>query len=293
MAVVPDGGGRPPAATPSVSRRREVGEGSARSLLMTVLGEFVLPFGQQVWTATLVHSLGLVGVEQSSARQALARTAAEGWLVSDRVGRRVRWSLTAAGRALLMEGADRIFSFGSGDLSWDGRWLVVLISIPEPMRALRHKARTQLSWAGFGSPMPGVWISPHPAAATEAKAILDGLDLSNKALSFVAEYGALGNQKDMVMAAWDLAEVERHYEGFIEEFSNLQPRSADDIFVAQTRLVHEWRRFPFLDPQLPRLLLPPHWSGRAATALFGTKYAQWREPARRRWSEFAAAAGGA
>lgn len=273
---------------PALSRRREIGEGSARSLLMTILGEFVLPFGQQVWTATLVRALMMADIEEKSARQALARIAAEGWLSSDRVGRRVRWSLTDAGRDLLSEGAHRIYSFGSGEHSWDGRWLVVLISIPESMRTLRHKLRTQLNWAGFGSPSPGVWISPRIGAEADAKAILDDLDLSDKALSFVAEYGALGNQQDMVTAAWNLAEVERRYEEFIGEFAELDARSPDDILLAQIRLVHEWRRFPFLDPQLPRLLLPSQWSGTAATRLFDEKHTQWREPARRRWSELSA-----
>lgn len=276
------------AAVPAVSRRREVGEGSARSLLMTILGEFVLPFGQRVWTSTLVRALGMVDIEEGSARQALARTAAEGWLSSERVGRRVRWTLTDAGRRLLAEGAQRIYTFGSGERSWDGRWLVVLVSIPESMRALRHRLRTQLSWAGFGSPSPGVWISPRHDAAAEAKDILDGLGLSAKALSFVAEYGPLGSQQDMVAAAWDLVEIERRYRDFIAAFADLDPRCADGIFVAQVRVVHEWRRFPFLDPQLPRLLLPPRWSGTAAIELFEVKHSQWRDPARRRWSEFAA-----
>jgi phenylacetic acid degradation operon negative regulatory protein len=256
-------------------------------MLMTILGEFVLPFGQQVWTTTLVHALGLVGVEPGSARQALARTAAEGWLSSDRVGRRVRWSLTDAGRRLLSEGAQRIYTFGSGEVSWDGRWLVVLVSIPESTRGLRHKLRTQLNWAGFGSPSPGVWISPRQDAAAEAKDILDAMDLSSKALSFVADYGVLGCQQDMVAEAWDLAEIERRYEDFIAEFADLDPRLADDVFVAQIRLVHEWRRFPFLDPQLPRLLLPPHWSGTSATQLFQDKHARWRDGARRRWNNLA------
>ena len=81
-------------AHPVVSRRREVGGGSARSLLMTVLGEFVLPMDGPVWTSALVDALGLFGVEVKSARQALARIGAEGWLESERVGRRVRWRLT-------------------------------------------------------------------------------------------------------------------------------------------------------------------------------------------------------
>lgn len=284
--------GGPDALGPSVSRRREVAEGSARSLLMTVLGEFVLPFGQPVWTAALVRAMGLLEIEEGSARQALARTAAEGWLSSERFGRRVRWSLTEAGSRLLGEGAQRIYSFGSGEQSWDGRWLVVMISIPESMRALRHKLRTQLSWAGFGSPTPGVWISPHIAAATEAKAVLEDLDLSGKALSFVAEYGMVGgSQQDMVGAAWNLDHIEQRYEEFIAEFAELKPKTPDEVFVAQIRLVHEWRRFPFLDPRLPRLLLPPHWSGTEATRLFEDKHSLWREPARRRWSDFAAAGG--
>jgi phenylacetic acid degradation operon negative regulatory protein len=270
---------------PVVSRRREVGGGSARSLLTTVLGEFVLPFSRPVWTATLVEVLALFGVEEKAARQALARTAAEGWLRSDRVGRRVRWSLTRPGRRLLAEGAARIYGFGSGERRWDGQWLVLLVSVPETMRDLRHKLRTRLSWAGFGSPTAGVWITPHPEAEADAKLILDELDLS--AMSFLANYGALGEERDMVASAWDLAEVADRYDAFIAEFADLTPDTPDAVLRAQTLLVHEWRRFPFLDPQLPADLLPPKWSGTTATTLFNDKHIRWRTPAQDRWTELA------
>ncbi|MGH3877575.1 MAG: PaaX family transcriptional regulator [Actinophytocola sp.] len=273
---------------PVVSRRREVGSGSARSLLTTVLGEFVLPNAQPVWTATLVDVLALFGVEEKAARQALARTAAEGWLRSDRVGRRVRWSLTRPGRRLLAEGAERIYGFGSGGRPWDGRWLVLLVSVPETMRDLRHKLRTRLSWAGFGSPTAGVWITPHPAAESDAKRILDELALSGQAMSFLANYGALGQERQMVTSAWNLTEVAEHYDAFIDEFASLTPDTPDAILRAQALLVHEWRRFPFLDPQLPTDLLPPKWSGTTATALFNDKHVCWRTPAQQRWSELAA-----
>ena len=39
------------------SRRREIGSASARSLLLTVLGEFVHPRHSSVWTATLLDAL--------------------------------------------------------------------------------------------------------------------------------------------------------------------------------------------------------------------------------------------
>jgi phenylacetic acid degradation operon negative regulatory protein len=257
---------------------------------MTILGEFVLPRGEPVWTSTLVDVLALFDVEEKSARQALARTAAEGWLSSDRVGRRVRWQLTAPGRRLLVEGAERIYGFGSGNREWDGRWLVVLVSVPEAMRDLRHRLRTRLSWAGFGSPAPGVWITPRAEAEADAKLVLDELSLSDQAMSFVATYGALGRERDMVAAAWNLDEVAERYERFIDEFSGLRPRPPDEMLRTQTRLVHEWRRFPFLDPQLPRELLPPRWSGTKATNLFNDKHVRWREGAQRRWAEIVSSA---
>jgi len=53
--------------------------------------------------------------------------------------------------------------------------------------------------------------------------------------------------------------------------------------------VHEWRRFPFLDPQLPRALLPPGWSGSKAAELFHRKHAEWDAATSQRWDEICSA----
>lgn len=272
---------------PTVSRRREIGQASARSLLMTMLGEFVLPRGGPVWTQTLVSALALLGIEPKSARQALARTAAEGWLEPDRVGRRVRWSLTPPGRRLLAEGAQRIYAFGRDEVEWDGRWLLLLVSVPESQRDLRHRIRTQLNWAGFGSPAPGVWVSPHASQQAEGRRILADAGLSGSAMSFLASYGQIGSQ-DMLMArSWDLDALQQRYADFIDEFTGLDPATGDAALRAQTRLVHEWRRFPFLDPRLPEQLLPENWSGTKAADLFHTRHADWHPAAQRHWDQLA------
>jgi phenylacetic acid degradation operon negative regulatory protein len=268
---------------PTVKRRREVSHASARSLLMTVLGEFVLPRDRPVWTSTLVDVLGMFDVEEKSARQALARTAAEGWLVSERVGRRVRWSLTPPGRRLLTEGAERIYGFGKQPPDWDGRWLMLLISVPESKRDLRHRLRTQLTWAGFGSPAPGVWVSPDTGRQAEASKIVSELQVGSPAMSFIASYGEIGDEDAMVARSWDLSDLEDRYEDFIDEFTGLKPTTGPAVLHAQTRLVHEWRRFPFLDPQLPLRLLPPNWSGVKAAELFHSRHVEWREQAQRHW----------
>ncbi|WP_224386468.1 PaaX family transcriptional regulator C-terminal domain-containing protein [Pseudonocardia sp. ICBG1293] len=297
--ATPDSVYEPEGPDGSALRRRELGQTSARSLLLTVLGEFVLPAGEPVWTRALLDVLGALGVEAKSARQALARTAGEGLLTSDRDGRRVRWSLTPAGSELLSDGAARIYGFGRPATGWDGRWLVLLASVPESRRRLRHRLRTRLAWAGLGSPAPGVWVSPDPGKEERVAAVLDELDLAGSGYSFVGHYGGIGRADDIVAQAWDLDVVERAYSEFLDEFGpHLDPASgpatpdphADDgcdVLARQVRLVHAWRRFPFLDPELPAELLPEHWAGSRATELFTTLHERWDAPARATWAGLA------
>jgi phenylacetic acid degradation operon negative regulatory protein len=259
----------------AINRRREPRQPSARSLLLTVLGEFVRPAGQPVWTVTLVRVLALLGVAEKAARQALARTAAEGWIASRRHGRLAQWELTDAGRRLLTEGANRIYTFGQPRPEWDGRWIVLLAGAPDAGRDARHRLRTQLTWAGFGALPGGVWVSPDLGREQEASRILDELGLAGKAMSFTASYGAIGSAADVVALAWDLRAVEARYEQFIDTFTPIEPADDAQALTAQALLVHEWRRFPFLDPRLPSDLLPPGWLGAEAAKLFAARHARW------------------
>jgi phenylacetic acid degradation operon negative regulatory protein len=274
-------------AHPALSRRRELGATSARSLLLTVLGEFVLPHGEPVWTQALLDVLGELGIEPKSARQALARTAAEGLLFSDRSGRRVRWSLTDNGRRLLSDGAARIYGFSAPSRGWDGRWLVLLISVPESQRQLRHRLRTRLAWAGLGSPAPGVWLTPDPGKEAEVADVIADLELDAASSSFVGPFGTIGNPAEVVALAWDLAEVEAAYEDFIATFADAEPRSAADCLTHQIHLVHAWRRFPFLDPKLPSELLPAEWAGIRAAELFDRLHQRWERAAQQQWRRMA------
>lgn len=272
---------------PEVRRRREVGHGSARSLLMTLLGEFVLPRKQPVWTGVLVDAMKMFGIEEKSARQALARTGNEAWLESEKIGRRVRWSLTSPGTKLLTEGGERIYSFGAEKRAWDGKWLILLVSVPESKRDLRHPLRTKLTWAGFASPAPSVWICPHPAQEAEALDILRELDLQD-AMSFIGGYGAVGDETSLVQDSWGLGDLRVRYEDFVAAFSDVEPSDGGEALQAQARLVHEWRRFPFLDPQLPEALLPANWSGTKAAELFHRRHSEWNEPAQAYWDKLIA-----
>lgn len=270
----------------ALARRRE--GASARSLLLTVLGEFVLPRRGAAWTGALVGALAELDVEEKAARQALARTAAEGLLTSQRDGRRVRWMLTAEGSRLLEQGAERIYGFGRVTRTWNGSWLVVAVSVPETQRQLRHRLRTRLTWAGLGSPMPGLWVSPDVTKEREVAAAV--AELGIEAFSFTGAYGRVGQEQRVVDEAWDLEEVEQRYRAFLEDVGAEQARDARQAFAAQVRLVQEWRRFPFLDPALPPELLPEDWPGPRAAGMFHRRHAEWHAGAQEHWEVLEASA---
>jgi phenylacetic acid degradation operon negative regulatory protein len=83
--------------------------------------------------------------------EALARTASDGMIGVERIGRRARWHLTDAGRHLLAEGAERICTFAGQASTWDGRWLILGVTVPDSQRELRQRLKTRMTWAGFGA----------------------------------------------------------------------------------------------------------------------------------------------
>ena len=267
---------------PAISRRHAAGAGSARGLLFTVLGEFVLPGGETAWTSTFIDVFGRLGVEEKAIRQALMRTAADGWLSSERVGRRTMWRLTPAAERLLIDGTERIYGFPGPTTDWDGRWLIVLARAPETDRAARHLLRTRLTWAGLGSPAPGVWLSPHAERAGEVEQALLEAGVLPEAQVFVGRHDGQGDVATMVRQAWDLDAVEARYEEFTERFRG---RTRGDALPAVVELVHAWRRFPWIDPALPEELLPRPWSGATAAKLFARLHGRWAPAARAQWEK--------
>jgi phenylacetic acid degradation operon negative regulatory protein len=195
--------------------------------------------------------------------------------------------LTDAGTRLLKEGTDRIYGFAADDRRWDGRWLVLTVGVPENARPLRQKLRVRLGWAGLGSVNGTTWVTPRVDREHEARRVLDELGLLEGSWSFVAGAGGIGDERSLTRSAWDLDAIEARYEDFLELAARRRPRTDRQALVAQVRLVQEWRRFPLLDPGLPRELLPPRWSGHRAAEVFRERHAAWAPRAQVAWAELA------
>jgi len=255
---------------------------SARAYLLILLGDYVFDQDDAAWTHTVVDALGLVGFEEKAARQALTRSANAGLLDPRRVGRRTRWHLTPAGRAGLAAARDRLFATGP-ERDWNGDWLILLATVPENHRNLRHRLRTSLSWAGFGSLGPGVWLSPHPSHATEARGVLESLGEPVQGTLLHARLDDPEDRQRLANQAWDLPELDRQYRAFLDRFTPARPDSPGQALAELTHLLYQWRRLLLADPGLPPGLLPPQWSGERARRLLLERHPRWRRRAHTWW----------
>lgn len=241
-----------------------------RSFLFTLYGDYVHPLGQEdVRVGALVRIAGELGVTGNALRSALSRMTREGWLAARRSGGSPRYTLTARGRELIEEGIRRIY--GRHRASWDGRWLLVSYSLSEPRRGQRDRLRQGLSFLGLGSLGNGLFVTPHDLRQPVHELIRRyGVERE-----VTMHYGTLEWPTDpgqVVSRAWDLRRLEARYAEFLERTNRERgtAAAADDreSFRRRFLLTHEFRRFPFSDPDLPDALLPEGWLGAAAREAF-------------------------
>jgi phenylacetic acid degradation operon negative regulatory protein len=161
--------------------------------------------------------------------------------------------------------------------------------VPEDRREVRHQLRSRLAWAGLGSLGGGVWLTAHVEREAELVTAVNG-EPAAEVTSFRAELGAFGDPHRVVRDAWDLEQVRDQYDAFIDDFARVRPTTPEACFRMQTLLVHAWRKFPFLDPDLPAELLPAGWPLRRAHDLFVDRHASWQDAARGHFEQLEAGA---
>jgi phenylacetic acid degradation operon negative regulatory protein len=257
---------------------------SARAYLLIVLGEYALDGGAAAWTQTVVEALGLAGFEEKATRQALSRTAAAGHLEPRRIGRRTRWHITPAGQHSLTAAEHRLFATGP-EQDWNGDWLILLTTVPERHRNLRHRLRVSLGWAGFGPLSPGVWLSPHPSRATEARQVLASLGEPVQGTLLHARLDDPAERHRLVTQAWDVDDLDQQYRAFVDLFAPVRPGSPGAALAELAHLIYQWRRLLLADPGLPPSLLPPQWVGDSARKLLLDRHRQWNRLAQAWWQE--------
>src|SRR5262249_23794012 len=177
---------------------------------------------------------------------------------------------------LLAEGDGRIFSLGERRVGSDA-WTVLWHQIPEDRRLERSRLARRLRFLGFGSVQDSVWVSPHDHS-DDVEALLADLGVAEFATLFLARVGSSTGLAAIVWRAWDLSGLVERYEAFATEFEPYVDLGAHahlsetDAFLVRTRLVHLFRGFAFVDPELPEELTPLSAARGRAVAAFHQLY---------------------
>jgi len=255
-----------------------------QDLVLTLLGTYVRPFARTVWSGGMVSLLGEFGFSDGAARAALTRLVRRDLIARVRAGRLVHYELTPRCERLLIEGDGRIFALGR--LPADaGPWTVLWHQIPEDRRLERTRLGRRLRFLGFGSVQDSVWVAPHDHSS-EVLELLSELGVAEFASVFVASLRVGPGLPAMVARAWNLVGLGERYGAFCSEFEGYAapeaPSLADrDAFMVRTRLMHAFRAFAQLDPELPDELAPLSDSRARAAEIFDVLYTGLAAPSQR------------
>jgi phenylacetic acid degradation operon negative regulatory protein len=233
------------------------------SIAITVFGDAIAPRGGSVWLGTLLQFFESLDIDHGVVRTAMSRLAADGWLERRKVGRNSFYRLAKSGRRTFEAATRHIYDPPPSD--WTGRFELLLIG----QASDREASREALKNAGFGSPLPGVWVAPAGAPIPEPARSAIRLEVS-------AENDS---GRRLLAASWPLDRTAAAYLKFMKTFAPLGAQlgrraklSELEAFTARILLIHHYRRVVLRDPLLPAALLPKDWPGKAARTLCGDIY---------------------
>src|SRR3979490_1533865 len=233
------------------------------SIVITVFGDAIVPRGGSVWLGTLLEFFKTIDIDSGVVRTAMSRLTGDGWFARSKGGRNSFYRLVKRERQTFDIATRHIYGAPVSD--WTGRFELLLIGNGED----RDASREALKNAGFGSPLPGVWVAPSGVPVPEEAAGAIRLEVSAE-----DESG-----RRLLSESWPLDRTADAYLKFMKTFEPLRgwiagrkTLSDADAFTARILLIHHYRRVVLRDPLLPTALLPRDWPGRAARKLCGEIY---------------------
>ena len=236
----------------------------------------LLAWDGSLWIGALIRLMSSFGISAPAVRQAVSRMSRQGWLTARRQGNRAFYAVTERGRRRIKELEPRIYG---PVIEWDGRWRLLGYAIGEEHRQRRERLRKELGALGWATLSPSTWISPSDTLTAAREAARATLTLDAVHL-FTSEYQGPLSDRELLERCWDVPAIASAYRQFIERYAPRLERereraelSDEGALVERLWLVHDYRKFAYLDPGLPSELLPAHWPGTAAAALFREHYA--------------------
>ncbi len=251
----------------------------AKSLVVTIFGDSIQPYGGSIRLKGLIDLLAPFGLNQRLVRTSVFRLVQEQWLQPKKYGRESSYQLTESGKRRFALAYGKIYRRQTAE--WNGRWTLILLLANGTTPQLRTRLRRELEWQGLRQLAPNLLAHPQiDRAALEE--VLDRLNAARKvAACQVVNSADLGSLSDLVKGLWDLSAVINGYREFLRRCSTLRRLSDEPAVIApqqwfmiRTLLIHAFRRIVLHDPLLPIELLPDPWIGAEAYTFVSKIYWQ-------------------
>lgn len=252
---------------------------TARSVLVTIFGDTILPVATGIWLSQLFTLTDVFGFSDRLVRTSIYRLSNEGWLTSERSGRQSRYELTDQARAETDEASARIYQSVSSD--WSGEWCLVFLDAPHLDPELRDRLKRHLGWHGFAPLGRGVVAAPG-RAPDRARELCRSVAPSAHVPMGVLEFSEL----DAVVAdgffdtTFGLDDLAAAFAAFVDFHQRVdtsvetvvEERDGATAFALRTMLIHDLRRIRLRSADVPVELLPTDWPGADADRLAASLY---------------------
>lgn len=236
-------------------------------LIMTMFGDYVIPFGGEIWLGSLVQLLKPLSVNERLVRTSIFRLSKDGWLKSQKIGRKSYYH--ACQIDVIERNEQRIFFQQD---KWDGNWRFIIGISMETASVERDAFRKKLLKEGFCAISSNVFGHPtYPFkqlekllahySLSDAYVLVRGRDVDGEPLEF--------ERAGRIIHRCLMDELENSYNSILalyrplyEAREALDQLTAEQSFCLRAVLINDYRRVLWHDTVRSNLLFDDDWVGR-------------------------------
>lgn len=241
------------------------------SLIVTIFGDAVLPYGEFVRLTSLLKITSAIGIDDGAVRVAVHRLEKEGWLKKRKVGRNVLYALGKSGETESRLARKLIYGF---DVRPDSGKLQMLIMAEGPGRA---EKREILLGNGWGQVSSNIVLS---SGSKTQLSVLNGLSENHSHYLVPLDAESQDIQR-LCSRAWALDCMNNEYAKFVglyqpiaEDMRKGRTYVQSDALVLRILMIHDYRRLVLKDPMLADGYLPENWQGAKTRDIVSATYSK-------------------
>ena len=260
----------------SVSRLLSQVRPKAGSLAVTIFGDCISVYGGNVWLGSLVSTMERFNLNSRQIRTAVFRLVQNGWLESERFGRRSIYGLSTLGIQDYGRATSQIYR--SKFKPWDGQWTILACN--KEGFSNYGDFRKQLYWLGFGELPGATFVHPNLDIVAFNQLVVK-LRVADKVAIWDGQLTSSLEGSSVLLKAWDFTELKVRFQRFLSRFSILMSDMSEEewsvpenSFVVRVLLIHEYRRILLQVADLPEAIFPENWPGVPAMSLAKTIYSK-------------------